>query len=535
MTRAQAEAETRSVGGKPAAPRFAGPEAAFWVTLLVLAVIWPLLVFAHPYGQDTPNHLARAYVLMHASDPLLAQHLSVAWMPVPNLAWDLFAVGVGQWLPLELALRSFVLMGVLLAIAGLFVLSRVTVGRWTLVPLLGLPFLFNSGYTKGFLSFEFSIGIVLLAAAWWRHAAPQRWLRRLVVATVLATMLFFAHFESFAIYGVYVLGLEIARFRAERKSDPDAPMGPWFLRLFRDGLQAVPALVIVLILPLFGTESVGFRAMAGVWHWPWRRFAELWRLIDVGTVVPSIGFLLAVAVLFGVLFRRRMLGFVRPPLVALTIFAVIYFIIPDSISATQFVAWRIALGTVLFLIAALVPTDKMTRRAMRFSLAATFLILVGLSGWQAGSFAKVEAERADYHALIADVPEGSAMAVFHLTDSNDQIEYDRIGLYHMSTEAVVARRITVQNLFTDPGQQPLQYRDPGLAGDPFLVSAVKRVLKAGLTWPDYLGQFQWVVLRGDETHPIGNTPVPGFRPVTRKGSFALYCRLPVPDRPGTCS
>ncbi len=522
-------------GDERGGPLLSRREGVFWLGLLLLAAIWPLLVFAHPYGQDTPNHLARAFVLLHPDDPLLNRHLIVDWMPAPNLAWDLFAVVVGQWLPIAMVLRVFMVLSVLLTVSGLLVLSRETVGRWTFVPLLGLPFLFNSGYTKGFLSFEFSIGIALFAAAWWHHAAPERWLLRLIVATLLATLLFFSHFESFAIYGVYVLGLEIARLLARRKADPGTPFWPWFRRLVRDGLQVVPALLIVVLLPLFGTDRIALSLKVGEWHWPWRRFAELWRLIDVGYFFPSIFFLLAVVGLFAILSRRRLLRPVRPPLVALTIFAVIYFIIPNSISATHFVVWRIALGALLFLLASLAPTERMTRRAARFGLLATLVILVGLSGWQARSFAIFAAERADYLALIARVPEGSTMAVMHTTTNTDAIEFDRIGVFHMSTEAVIARRITVQNLFTTPGQQPIRYRNPLLAGNPFLSSTKIRVGKEGLAWADYLGQFQWVVLHGSADSPVEDSEVPGFRPVAGKGYFELYCRLPAPDRQGTCS
>ncbi|MBZ0215692.1 MAG: hypothetical protein K8F25_03985, partial [Fimbriimonadaceae bacterium] len=171
-----------------------------WSLAFTLAVSWPLFLFTYPSAQDIPNHLARAYILLNPGDPALAAHFQINWKPIPNLAWDSFAVVVGKYLPLSSTLKIFMLFGSAFTLTGVFLLNRVAAGRLTWTPLAAVPFLFNAGYSRGFLSFNLGIGIALIACAWWAMMSERNWLQRLVVASLFSTLLFYVHLAAWGIY-----------------------------------------------------------------------------------------------------------------------------------------------------------------------------------------------------------------------------------------------------------------------------------------------------------------------------------------------
>ena len=100
-------------------------------------------------------------------------------------------------------------LSIALTLAGCFALNRALVGKWTCVPLLAFPFLFNIGYTKGFLSFNLGFGIMLCAAAWWTALGESRWRLRLAGAFAFSTVLYVVHFYAWGIYAVFVFGSKL--------------------------------------------------------------------------------------------------------------------------------------------------------------------------------------------------------------------------------------------------------------------------------------------------------------------------------------
>jgi hypothetical protein len=88
----------------------------------------------------------------------------------------------------------------------------------------------NGGYTKGFFNFDLGLALMLWALAAWVWLGPERWRMRLVVGTLFSTLLYFVHFYAFAVYGLFLVGLELPRYlpwpgspsRAERAGGGDA-------------------------------------------------------------------------------------------------------------------------------------------------------------------------------------------------------------------------------------------------------------------------------------------------------------------------
>ncbi|MBU2531816.1 MAG: hypothetical protein KKB37_03685, partial [Alphaproteobacteria bacterium] len=291
-------------------PERARREVLAWIFAFALAAAWPIFAFAYPAGMDTPNHMARAYILLHPQDPLLNARFEIVWHATPDLIWDGFAVATGQIIPLVWSLKLFMLLGLVLPIAGIALLNHRITGRWTWIPLLATPFLFHLGYSRGFLGFNVAFGLGLVAIGIWLHGSERYWGRRLVVACLLSTALFFAHLVAWGTYGLAILGLKLAELHADWRIDGRKALLPWLARTMRDGLQAAPPLAILAIATLLSSGGAALIGSVAPLRPPWLRFVDAWHVIDTGWYLPSLPILAVVAgFLFYLLLWRRAVRF----------------------------------------------------------------------------------------------------------------------------------------------------------------------------------------------------------------------------------
>ena len=507
-------------------------ETIFWAVAFLLAAIWPVLVFAYPAAQDASNHLARAFILMHPDDPALSQHFEILWHAMPDLAWDLFALSLSQVVSLVTALKGFMLLGLVLPVIGMALINRQSAGRWTYMPLLGTPFLFHSGYAKGFLGFNVSIGLSLIGIAVWRAFSEKHWGRRLALGWLVSTLLFFAHLVAWGIYGLTVLGLKLADLHAAWKTRGSAALGPWLVGLVRDGTQALPPLVLMALTSLMSGRHTELVGEISEFHAPWRRFIEAWHMIDTGIWFPSVLVMAVVApLLLSLLLWLRTLRFDMRMAWPIAVLLAVFFVLPNQIYATYYVVWRVALGATYLAIAAAVPSQPITSPLMRMSLAVTLAAVLALTGWQAYSISNASGERASFERLIARIPEGQTLFGIHSGLESDELEYDRIGLYHFATDAVRNNKVMAQSMFANPAQQPIRYREarfdnPRDNGRVFMDSLAANLEQQGISVVEHVKKFDWVVVHGPtpETDRT-NVPLDGFALVGEDGQFRLYCQL----------
>lgn len=506
------------------------PQAVAWGVAFAVAVAWPLVVFRYPPFQDLPNHLARVFILLHQDDPLLAAHFVVDWKLIPDLAWDVFGVVVGRVLPLDITLKAFIFLSLGLTVLGVFLLNRALVGRWTWLPLLVMPFLFNTGLTKGFLGFNFSVGFALLAAAWWAANPEGHWRRRLAVATALSTALFFAHLLAWGCYGLFVLGPKLAELVPTLRRDGARALPGWLLRLARDGLQAVPPLALLGFGMLGGGGGFHLAGRVAEFDPPFIRLSKLSHVIDVGTLVPAVYFLIVCGVLALSLLAIRQARLVGPALFALPLLAIAFLVVPDELYATHMIAWRIGLFIVFLLLASARPAPSIFQPLTRGILSVFLVATLGLSTWQAYSAVNSDAGRQQFLDLIQRIPAGDTLFMEHELVDSPSLEYDRLGLYHVGAFAVLDRKIMVQSLFANPAQQPISYRQQAFAnvtvnGRVFLEDLAANLKSQGLSLSDHIHSFNWLVIHGPRPDADAQyLPLTGFAAVSQNGQFRLYCK-----------
>jgi hypothetical protein len=128
----------------------------------------PIATHPLPPLSDYVNHLARTHVIdAIGTDSNLSRYYTVEWQIIPNLMIDLIVPVLHRFMSVYLAGQIFTILAFLLIASGALVLSRALNGRWSPVPLVALPLLYNGVLLVGVMNYVFGIGLVLWALALW--------------------------------------------------------------------------------------------------------------------------------------------------------------------------------------------------------------------------------------------------------------------------------------------------------------------------------------------------------------------------------
>jgi hypothetical protein len=495
---------------------------ACWTVVLLTIAIGPIFVFKYPGLQDYPNHLARGFILLNRADPQLSRLYDIRWSPLPNLGWDLWAIVVGRILDLEWTGKVFLALSGTSIVLGCFALNRALLSRWTFAPLLAVPFMFSSAFRLGFLNFELSVGCSLLAAAWWISADQAHWIRRLVLATLFSTALYFIHFYGWAFYGLFLLSYELRSVLKSGNRLADIWAG--LLRLLRDGTQCIPVLAVMVYTAVTQPQpELTFTAFKP----PYLRLSELIRLIDVGHPIWNVAILILLGLFIFEMFRRRWIRFCKALIWPIGISVFGFFLMPDQIADTFYVSWRLLLMAVLVSIASCYPSREGDARLSSI-MSIVALITIGIVGLQWQSWRNSESGTESFIKLTQNVPAGSKLFVVHNGMTTQQLANDAIGLYHVGAYAVITRRALVQSMFVMNGQQVLRFRAPAMQSTPrgsaTMLSDIKREFwRHEINLPEHLRQFDFVIVHGpDSGDDLEVLQTQAMAPVDRLQDFRLY-------------
>ncbi len=138
------------------------------------------------------------------SDPDLSRFYVVQWQIIPNLMIDLIVPVLHRFMNVYLAGQIFTVLSFVLIASGALALNRALLGRWSPVPLLALPLLYNGVLLVGVMNYVFGIGLVLWGLAAWVLLRDRDWRWRFLASTIFAFTLFICHLFA---AGVYAMGL----------------------------------------------------------------------------------------------------------------------------------------------------------------------------------------------------------------------------------------------------------------------------------------------------------------------------------------
>jgi hypothetical protein len=217
---------------------------------LVLAALLAVVFLATPVFPfvDYYAHIGRYHILaqfLEEAPPALAENYEPAWRLLPNLGLDLLGTGLMLvFYPLVVA-KLIVALVVVTLYTGILYLSFVLHGRISVLSaLLAGIIAFHHILAWGFMNFCFGLGLMVWGLGLW-IANDMRPKRQLAIALLFGVVLLFVHGVAFALWGLMLGMIELARLWEERRHFTAALL----VRLGRLLLLAIVPAILFLQMP----------------------------------------------------------------------------------------------------------------------------------------------------------------------------------------------------------------------------------------------------------------------------------------------
>ena len=393
------------------------------------------------------------------SDADLSRFYQVQWQVIPNLMMDLIVPVLHRVMNLYLAGQIYTIMTFVLILSGTLALNRQLYGRWSMLPLIAFPLLYNYFFLVGTMNYLFGIGLSLWALAAW-VALRERALRlRLIVSTLSVSVLFFCHLFSVGVYALGVFAFELQRLLASGPGKPSPSLlserwrNHYASRLFHLVASAAPFLLVVPLL--LASPTWGLRGTVS-----WEFSGKLDGLVYVIEVYSHFAALLLTAIVafaagWGIC--QRALQFHPLGWALLAVGGVIYLAMPRIMFDTYLADQRLPVSLVFMVVAC--AHLNLRNDFLRLGFATVLVIVLGVrvfevqSAW--GGLSRVTASFRD---SVRHIDRGSKVLVAY-ANSSDGDDVRDLGLVHAACLAIIERSALVTTAFTVVGKQILHVRE----------------------------------------------------------------------------
>ncbi|HTM75066.1 MAG TPA: hypothetical protein VL198_17700 [Pseudolabrys sp.] len=420
--------------------------ALLFVVMLTVASI-PIATHQLPPLSDYVNHLARTHVIdAIGTDPDLGRYYAVDWQIIPNLMIDLIVPVLHRFMSVYLAGQIFIIAAFALIASGTLVFSRALNGRWSLLPLVALPLLYNGVLLVGVMNYVFGIGLALWALAAWVMLRERTWPWRLAISTTFAFVLFFCHLFAAGVYGVGLLALELHRLWLRRNE----PWAPRLVELVANGIPFLPLMVLLVASPTWNTPgSPAF----------WEFSGKLQGLVAVFNVyyLAVAGLFFAAAAAGGVYaFRRGILKFNAAGWAILAVGCVAYLALPRALFGAHLADQRLPIA-IAFMLVACFDVDLRDRSIRYGFLALGVLLLVVRVAEVQLVWNHLDRGTNEFFQSVQKIKRGARVLVVY-GDRSTGKEISDFNLVHAASMAVIERSALVSTEFTVKGKQILHAR-----------------------------------------------------------------------------
>ncbi|MGO9007881.1 MAG: hypothetical protein ACLQIQ_16095 [Beijerinckiaceae bacterium] len=499
---------------------FSGFQVAGLFALIMLIAAIPIITNPVPPLEDYINHLARMHVIAKiGQDSNLARFYEIDWEIVPNLIMDLVVPVLARVMNIYVAGQAFMIFIFMLIISGGLVVNRALFGRWSILPLVATPFLYNYVFLVGVVNYQFGIGLALWGLAAWialrRRALPWR----LLVSTGFVLLLFVCHLFAVGVYGIGILAYELWRLLSDR----ERPLCHRALALMAGGLPFLP------IVPLLLLSSTW--ANAGEFEWEsGGKIEGLFYIIQVysDVIALTLAAILTVGVIWAV--RRRLLH-VHPLLFTLIgVGGLVYIALPRILFSTYLADQRLPVALAFMLVACL--QIELRQRLVRHGFLMLLMIFLVIRVIEVDVvWAQLSPQTLAMRASVKKIAPGSTVLVAY-ADPNGGDDVHDLGIVHAACLAIIERAALVTTAFTVQGKQIMHvtpsYRGQVDTDDDTPPSAAQLVLAAlhkdrggGHYWSNWPQRFDYVYILFTEDDPVN--PAPDFlTPVYDGDRFQLY-------------
>jgi hypothetical protein len=443
---------------KANADDFSGGKIAALFAVLIAITSIPVILHPWPPISDYINHLARMYVIaVGNSDPDLSRFYEVDWQLVPNLMMDLIVPLLERVMNVYLAGQVYTIASFALILSGTVALHRQLYGRWSALPLIAFPLLYNNVFLVGTMNYVFGIGLSLWAiVAWIALRERSAWLR-LAVSTLFVLALFLCHLFAVGVYGLALLAFELLRLWTEygrlRRLYPGRSPAQLLLPLLVDfvacGLPFLPVLPMLMMSPTWGLRQTV------TWEFP-GKFDGLIYVIEVYSHGAAFVLVAALAFALGWTSRHRALSFHAFGLVLLALGAVTYLLLPRVLFETYMADTRLPISLAFMLIASihLDFRDQIVRRGFAVMLIALLSLRVAEVE---NTWMSLSGQTDSFRDSVQLIDRGAKVLVAYADpDGGDDVR--DLGLVHADCLAIIERSALVTTAFTVVGKQIMHAR-----------------------------------------------------------------------------
>ncbi len=455
----------------------------------------------------------------------LSQFYEIHWNILPNLAMDVVAPPLIGFMSTENAGKVFIGLTFALLAGGVMTFHAALQRRWSPWPLLAFFFLYNSVFLWGFLNYLFGLGLALFACALWIRLRERSAVLVIPLFSLITTGLFFAHLFAFGVFAMVVLSYEVAQWWNQRHEYIPDLGKPWW--------KAVPTLVLPLILLLLSPTFKSNPDNDPFWYRGLKPPAVVF--LPLATKLEALKGTLRTehltldrvtgVVLFALLaigLARRRCSVLPSMYLPLGVLALATAAMPSSIGTTALVDIRMPIALVLFAIASSDWPLTSRRWPVLVALILGMLFVVRMAAitddWRG-----TDRHYRQFVHQLDQLPEGARLlsgiklAAFDAYSHADGRIPEIMPMNNLACWGVLRRSLFVSNMFTAPGQQPIQLTPAVralLTMEEFLVQGDP------IPWDRIGGQYDYVVIRRSQRL---KPPVPAnFTPIGSGDAFQFY-------------
>lgn len=436
-----------SSGRAPAPAYFRAPVITILFVVLIAAASIPIATHPLPPLSDYVNHLARTHVVdAIGSDSNLSRYYTVEWQIIPNLMIDLIVPVLHRFMNVYLAGQIFTIFAFSLIATGTLVFSRALNGRWSPLPLVALPLLYNGVMLVGVMNYVFGIGLALWAFATWVALRDRPWPWRFTASTLFAIALFVCHLFAAGVYGLGLLALESHRLWSKRQE----PWGPRLVSFLATGVPFIPLLALLVASPTW--QAPGSPAF-------WEFGGKLQGLIAVLNVyyLPVAGVLfVAIVLAAAIAWRRGLLHFHTAGWAILAVGAVVYLALPRALFGAHLADQRLPIA-IAFMLVACFDID-LRQRVTRWGLVTLIVALLAVRIVEVQLvWNHLDRGTNEFFQSVGKIKQGARVLVVY-GDRSSGKEISDFNLVHAASMAVIERSALVSTEFTVEGKQILHVR-----------------------------------------------------------------------------
>lgn len=421
----------------------------FFVLLLLVSI--PLWTHPLPPLSDYVNHLARMHVIARgAADPDLSRYYQIQWAIIPNVMMDVIVPPLARMMRVYLAGQVFTFLTFALIVSGMLALHRALFGRWSVVPFIAMPLLYNYVFLVGVMNYIFGIGLTLWALAAWIWLRDRAWPWRMAAATLFVIALFFCHLFAVGLYALGLLAWELWRLWQLR----DRPLLPSLIDFCASGIPLLPVVPLLLASPTM--------QLATDMSWePRGKIDGLMYVIEVYSDIVAFAMTAIIAAAAVWVVRRNLMRIHPYGAVLAVVGVVIYLAMPRILFASYMADQRLPIA-VAFMAASCIDI-RMHHRLVRRGFLAVLLTLLAVRVIEVdASWSDLSVTTREFRASVKRIKPGSKVLVAYADRASGDDVAD-LGLVHAACIAMIERSALVTTAFTVVGKQIMHVK-PEFAG-----------------------------------------------------------------------